>query len=74
MARTDDPALRVALAQFNEGIKLQEDERRLQKAVGKADRTKQQAAETLKKLQKDPNASADDKAADDTAYREAVDE
>ncbi len=70
----DNDALDAALAQFNEGLKIQQAEEAAQRAVDKAERKKQQAASELKKLQSDPNASAEDKAAADEAYRAAVDD
>ena len=74
MASGDNDALSAALAQFNEGLKIQEAEAQAARAVEKAERKKQQAAADLKKVQGDPNASADDKSAAESAYREAVDE
>ena len=70
----DNDALDAALAQFNEGLKVRQAEEAAQRAVDKAERKKQQAAAELKKLQSDANASAEDKAAADEAYRSAVDE
>lgn len=69
----DNDALDAALALFNDGIQTQQAEEAAQRAVEKAERKKQQAATELKKLQSDPNASAEDKAAGDEAYRGAVD-
>ena len=69
----DNEALDAALTLFNDGLKIQQAEEAAQRAVEKADRRKQQAATELKTLQKDPNASAEDKAAADEAYRGAVD-
>lgn len=74
MADSDNDALATALAQFNEGLEEQRAEERAQRAIDKAERKKQQAAAALKKVQADPNASADDKAAADATYREAVEE
>lgn len=69
----DNDALDAALALFNDGIQTQQAEEAAQRAVEKAERKKQQAATELKKLQSDPNASAEDKAAANEAYRGAVD-
>lgn len=73
VAESNDDALQVALAQFNDGLKTQQAEERARKAIEKAERKKQQAASELKAVQANPDASADDKAAADAAYREAVD-
>ena len=70
----DNDALDAALAQFNAGLEIQQAEEAAKRAVDKAERKKQQAANELKKLQSDPNASAEDKAAADDAYRAAVDQ
>ena len=68
MAESKDDALQVALAQFNDGLKAQQAEERAQKAIDKAERKKQQAANELKAVQSNPDASAEEKAAADGAY------
>lgn len=69
---TTDDELDVALALFNEGLERQQADRRVAKAIERAEKAKQQAAATLKRLQDDAGASADDRAAAEAAYREAV--
>ena len=73
MAKSTDNALQLALAQFNDGLKAQQAEERVQRAIDKADREKQQAAAELKRVQANPDASAEEKATADATYREAVD-
>ena len=69
-----DSELQAALAQFNEGLKVQQAEEKAKRAIDKAERRKQQAANTLKKVQDDTNASADEKAEAEASYRSAADE
>ena len=69
-----DSELQAALAQFNQGLKVQQAEEKAKRAIDKAERRKQQAANTLKKVQDDTNASPDDKAEAEAAYRSAADE
>ncbi|MGI9624201.1 MAG: hypothetical protein ACR2PK_15305 [Acidimicrobiales bacterium] len=71
---TDEDALAAALAQFNEGLEAQAADRAAQRAIDKAERKKQQAAAHLKKLDGDPDASAEDKATANDEYRKAVEE
>jgi hypothetical protein len=69
---TTDQDLDVALALFNDGLERQKADRRAAKAIENAEKTKQEAATTLKRLQSDSGASAEDRAAAEAAYREAV--
>ncbi|MFN3219311.1 MAG: hypothetical protein ACE367_22715 [Acidimicrobiales bacterium] len=69
---TTDQDLDVALALFNDGLERQKADRRAAKAIENAEKTKQQAAAALKRLQNDSGASAEDRAAAEAAYRDAV--
>jgi hypothetical protein len=69
---TTDQDLDVALALFNDGLARQKADRRATKAIENAERTKQQAAAALKRLQSDTGASPEDRAAAEVAYRDAV--
>jgi hypothetical protein len=69
---TTDQDLDVALALFNDGLERQKADRRAAKAIENAEKTKQQAAAALKRLQSDSGASAEDRAAAEAAYRDAV--
>lgn len=74
MAPADDDALKTALAQFNQGLKVQQSEARAERAIGKAERAKQSAAAALKKLDSNPETSSDERAEAETAYRAALGE
>lgn len=69
---TTDQDLDVALALFNDGLERQKADRRAAKAIENAEKAKQQAAAALKRLQNDSGASAEDRAAAEVAYRDAV--
>lgn len=69
---TTDQDLDVALALFNDGLERQKADRRAAKAIENAEKTKQQAAASLKRLQSDSGATAEDRAAAEAAYRDAV--
>lgn len=69
---TTDQDLDVALALFNDGLERQKADRRAARAIENAEKAKQQAAAELKRLQNDSGASAEDRAAAEAAYRDAV--
>jgi hypothetical protein len=69
---TTDQDLDVALALFNDGLQRQKADQRAAKAIENAEKAKQQAAAALKRLQSDSGASAEDRAAAEAGYRDAV--
>ncbi len=69
---SDDQALQKALAQFNEGLRLQREEDRARRAIEKAERRKDQAAGKLKELQADTRADAETKATAEQEYKAAL--
>ncbi len=68
-----DDETRAALLLFNERLEAAAAEERAAKRVAKAERAKTEAAATVRKLNDDPRASAEDKAEAEAAYKVAVD-
>ena len=68
-----DDETRAALLLFNERVEASAAEERAAKRVAKAERAKDEAAAVVRKLADNPNASAEDKAEAETAYKAAVD-
>ncbi len=67
-----DDETRAALLLFNERVEASAAKERGAKRVAKAERLKDEAAATVRKLSDNPNASAEDKATAETAYKEAL--
>ena len=68
-----DDETRAALLLFNERVEASAAEERAAKRVAKAERAKDEAAAVVRKLADNPNASAEDKAEAEVAYKAAVD-
>jgi hypothetical protein len=73
MARATEEELNTALEIFNAGLARTAAARKAERAVEKAEKAKQDAADALKKIQGNDKASADEKAAAEATYRAAVD-
>lgn len=69
-----DNDTRAALLLFNERLEATALRERGEKRVAKAERAKEQAAATVRKLSEDSNATAEEKAEAEAAYKAAVDE
>ena len=69
-----DNETRTALLLFNERLEASALQERADKRVAKAERAKEAAAATVRKLSDDRDASAEAKAEAEAAYKAAVDE
>lgn len=67
-----DDETRAALLLFNERVEATAAQERGAKRLAKAERAKDEAAATVRKLNDDPNAKAEEKSAAEAAYKEAV--
>ena len=68
-----DDDTRAAMLLFNERVLASAAAERGKKKIAKAERAKDEAAKEVRRLNDDPDASAEDKAAADAAYKEASD-
>ncbi len=62
----------ISLELFNQHLKVTAQETKAAKAIAKAERSKKDAAAAVAKINSDSGASPEDKAAAETAYRDAV--
>ncbi len=69
-----DNETRTALLLFNERLDARALAQRGKKRVAKAERAKEAAATNVRKLSENPNATAEEKAEAEAAYKAAVDE
>lgn len=69
-----DDETRAALLLFNERVEAKAANERGAKRVAKAERAKDEAATLVRKLGENPDASAEDKAAAESAYKTALEE
>ena len=69
-----DNETRTALLLFNERLDARTLAQRGKKRIAKAERAKEAAATNVRKLGENPNASAEEKAEAEAAYKAAVDE
>jgi hypothetical protein len=68
-----DDETRAALLLFNERVEATAAEERAAKRIAKAERAKDEAAAAVRKTNDNANASAEEKAAAEASYKEAVD-
>lgn len=68
-----DDETRAALLLFNERVEASAAAERAKKRIGKAERAKDEAAARVRKLNEDPDATAEQKAEAEAAYKEASD-
>ena len=68
-----DDETRAALLLFNERVEATAAAERGKKRIAKAERAKDQAAATVRKVNNDPDATAEQKAEAEAAYKEASD-
>ncbi len=68
-----DDETRAALLLFNERVEASAAAERAKKRIGKAERAKDEAAAKVRKLNDDPDATAEQKAEAEAAYKEASD-
>ena len=67
-----DDETRAALLLFNERVEASAAGERAKKRIGKAERAKDEAAAVVRKLNDNPDASLEEKAEAETAYKAAV--
>ena len=68
-----DDETRAALLLFNERVEANAAAERAKKRIGKAERAKDEAAARVRKLNEDPDATAEQKTEAEAAYKEASD-
>ncbi len=67
-----DDETAAVLARFNEGLERTKEHNRRARVVAKAERAKEEAAKTVKRLDGDSDASPEDRSEAQEAYRAAV--